>query len=125
MKAARIAEALHEMAATTPGIDACALVQADSGLVWHAAGHSQKSERLWEAAIDYWRLQTRQHENFESLGPLGAAVMYHAFGVLAVVPCTQDPDLMVVCVGRHASVDWTNWQRKVRDLALLIRQPAP
>lgn len=118
----RIADTLHRMAAT-PGIESCALVHADSGYVWHESGRTPQSERLWEAAIDYWQLQARQREHFEPLGKLGAAVMHHAFGVLALVPCIENPDLLIVCVAGHTNIDWMDWQRKVRDLALLIQQP--
>ena len=120
MRTRIIADAVERMSAT-PGIESCALVQGDSGLVWHACGRTAGAEHLWEAAVDYWRLHRRQQEHFRQLGPLGAAVMYHASGVLAVVPCTDEAELMVVCVGAHAGVDWIHWQRQARALGPLIR----
>lgn len=117
----RVADTLRQMA-TTPGIESCALVHADSGYVFHESGRTPQPEGLWEAAIDYWQLQARQREHFEPLGKLGAAVMQHAFSVLALVPCIESPDLLVVCIAGHTNIDWMDWQRKVRDLAVLIQQ---
>jgi hypothetical protein len=120
MNAARIADELGRVAAQ-PGIVACALVDGSTGLVWHVSGASSNSEHMWEAAVDYWRLHNRQKAHFTGLGPLGAAVMYHAGGVLAVLPCCDDPDVLFVSHGQHANVDWIALQRLVRTLGQLLR----
>jgi hypothetical protein len=118
MNAGLIAAELTGMAAQE-GICACALVEVGSGLVWCATADPGGSF-LWEAAIDYWRLHQRQQLHFEALGDLHAAVMYHRHQMLAVLPCTHEPELVVVCVARHASVDWIRWQAQVRSLASRI-----
>ncbi|HET7863156.1 MAG TPA: hypothetical protein VFL86_02015 [Burkholderiaceae bacterium] len=115
MKTQLISGELDRMA-TLDGIRSCALVEAPSGLVWHATAHAGR-EHLWEAAIDYWRLHQRQRVHFKALGDLHAAVMYHRHEVLAVLPCTREPELLVVCVATHAGVDWRVWQKLVRELA--------
>jgi len=104
-----------------PGILGCALVDANTGLVWHSCSGAPNAERVWEAAIDYWRLHDRQKVHFAGLGTLGAAVMYHTGGVLAVFPCCSDPDVLLVCHGQHRNVDWIAWQRMVRELGRMIR----
>lgn len=118
MNARLISDELDRLAALD-GIRSCALVEAPSGLVWHATAR-QGREHLWEAAIDYWRLHQRQRVHFQALGDLHAAVMYHRHEVLAVLPCTREPELLVVCVATHAGVDWLHWQRLVRGLAAQI-----
>jgi hypothetical protein len=110
-----VAHELDAMAAQ-PGIVGCALVDPATGLIWQSSGRVADAERTWEAAVDYWRLHDRQRSNFRSLGELAAAVMYHHGGVLAMFPCCSDPDLLLVSVGEHRSVDWTDWQRKTRAL---------
>jgi hypothetical protein len=110
-----------ERMAAHPGILGCALVDAGTGLVWHAFASRPNADRVWEAAVDYWRLHDRQKVHFAGLGTLGAAVMYHTGGVLAVFPCCSDPDVLLVCHGEHRNVDWIAWQRKVRELGKLIR----
>jgi hypothetical protein len=120
MNSARVAAELGLIAAQ-PGILACALVDASTGLVWHVSGADPSSEQMWEAAVDYWRLHSRQKVHFAGLGPLGAAVMYHARGVLAVLPCCDDPDVLFVSHGQHANVDWIALQRLVRALGQLVR----
>ncbi|MEP7100259.1 MAG: hypothetical protein ABI781_07100 [Burkholderiales bacterium] len=120
MTSSRFAAELERMA-SHPGILGCALVDAGTGLVWHSCAAGPNAERIWEAAIDYWRLHDRQKANFAGLGTLGAAVMYHTGGVLAVFPCSTDPDVLLVCHGQLRDVDWMTWQRKVRDLGQMIR----
>jgi hypothetical protein len=111
-----IQDALQQLL-QTGGVRACALVDSTSGLVWHAAGCvSDNDATLWEASIDYWRMYGRLRQHFDAaLGELGAAVMYHRRGVLALLPCSND-GLVVVCVADHRGVDWTSWQRHVRAL---------
>lgn len=93
-----------------------ALVDAGAGLVWHASGELAKTDGLSEAAVDYWRLHDRQHTHFASLGPLGAAVMYHQCGVLAVLPCCLEPKLLMVAQAPHSGIDWVDLQRQSRAL---------
>lgn len=108
----------------TEGVRACALVDSASGLVWHAAGEVHEPA-LWEAAMDYWRMYGRLRQHFDAvLGPLGAAVMHHQQGVLALLPCGRQEGrqaghdgLVVVCVASHRGVNWAGWQQEVRALA--------
>ncbi len=122
MKSQRIRTELARMA-LQPGLEGCALVDAGTGLVWHASGFSASDERVWEAAIDYWRLYERQKVQFTGLGPLGAAAMYHTAGMLVVLPCCTDPDVLLVLHGRHRSVDWIALQRMARALGELLQSP--
>ena len=107
--------------ATQPGLEGCALVEAGTGLVWHACGFRADEERVWEAAVDYWRLYERQKTQFTGLGPLGAAAMYHTVGMLVVLPCCADPDVLLVLHGRHHAVDWIALQRMARALGALLK----
>lgn len=99
------------------GVSACALVDSNSGLVWHAVGSQPEGEPLWEAAIDYWRLHSRSNAHFAVLGELGAVLLYHRKGVLAIIPCTAKVELLVVCIASHKGVDWVAWQRNIRAMA--------
>jgi hypothetical protein len=123
MNTSRLGVELDRLAAM-PGIVGCAIVDANTGLVWHASNFDPPAARMWEAAVDYWRLHNRQHEHFSGLGALGAAVMYHARGVLAVFPCSTDPDVLLVSHGKHQGVDWIGLQRNARALGDLIRSSA-
>jgi hypothetical protein len=122
MTAAGIAKHLQGMLDSAPGITACALVDGSSGLVWYSCGTpTANGEPLWEAAVDYWRLHGRLQTHFSSLGDLGAAVMYHHEGILAVLPCLRQPDLLVVCRADHQAVDWRSWQTNIAALGQEIR----
>lgn len=98
------------------GVKSCALVDSQSGLVWYAVGTQPGEQPLWEAAIDYWRLYGRSNTHFAELGPLGAAVLYHKHSVLAIIPCSAQSELLVVCIAAHEGMDWRDWQRRVRAM---------
>jgi len=112
---------LDRMAAH-PGIVGCALVDAQTGLVWASRGGATHATHVWEAAVDYWRLHDRQKLHFAGLGTLGAAVMYHTGGVLAVFPCCTDPNVLLVAHGEHRGVDWIALQRMARELGDLLHR---
>jgi len=112
---------LDRMAAH-PGIVGCALVDAQTGLVWTSRGGDAQATHVWEAAVDYWRLHDRQKLHFAGLGTLGAAVMYHTGGVLAVFPCCTDPNVLLVAHGEHRGVDWIALQRMARELGDLLHR---
>jgi hypothetical protein len=112
---------LDRMAAH-PGIVGCALVDAQTGLVWASRGGAEQATHVWEAAVDYWRLHDRQKLHFAGLGTLGAAVMYHTGGVLAVFPCCTDPNVLLVAHGEHRGVDWIALQRMARELGDLLHR---
>ena len=104
-----------------PGVQASALLDGGSGFIWHSASHGMVEPPNWEAAVDYWRLHNRMREHFASLGDLGAAVMYHRKAVLAVFPCGRHQELLVACMAKHAGVDWSSVQRRVRALGAWLQ----
>lgn len=120
MNSTQVGTELDRLAAH-PGIVGCALVDAHTGLVWDSRGGAQQAARVWEAAVDYWRLHDRQKLHFAGLGKLGAAAMYHTGGVLGVFPCCSDPDVLLVAHGQHSGVDWITLQRMARKLGELLR----
>jgi hypothetical protein len=120
MNEAAIASTMAGMMQASPGVRACALVDAGSGLIWHCVGARPEFDPLWEASADYWRMHGRLRSHFEVLGELGGAVMYHRLGILAIMPCLHEPELLMVCVAENGKVDWGSWQQKIRALATLL-----
>ena len=116
MRQRLIACALKRVA-EVPGIQACALVDGASSLVWETSGGADGMARAWEAAVDYWRLYLRLQPQFGVLGEMRVAMMHHVDGVLGVLPCRGESKLVVVCLAAHHGVDWTACQRRVRQLA--------
>jgi hypothetical protein len=104
-----------------PGVQASALLDGGSGLIWCSASDGAVKLPNWEAAVDYWRLHHRMREHFVSLGELGAAVMYHQKAVMAVFPCARRDDLLVACIAKHSGVDWAAVQRRVRALGVWLQ----
>lgn len=68
-----LVQALIDRLAAFPGVQGCALVDADTGLVWYCAGKLPDIERLGEASVEFWRVQQRQSSYFEERGPLESA----------------------------------------------------
>jgi hypothetical protein len=114
---------LDRMAARS-GVHGCALVDAATGMIWLASANTPLHLSIWEAAVDYWRLHERHKRLFTELGPLRAAVMHHASGLLAILPCSSEPDLLLVAHGAQKNVDWRAWQEQVRQVGQLIRDNA-
>ena len=67
MKQKALRDALQSMAAM-PGLEGCALVEIEAGMVWHHAGQIEGVQTFAEAASDYWRLYNRLADQFKDLG---------------------------------------------------------
>ena len=102
----------------------CALVEPESGWVWHACGPQAQSDDVWESAVDYWRLHDRHRHSYAQIGELAAVVLYHRLGALAILPCSDAPRLHMICLAEHGRMDWIAWQRAVRGLADLLTTDA-
>lgn len=117
MKTTEIREKIESMAAL-PGITACALVDGETGMVWHASSQTEGAEVLAEAASDYWRLYTRLQPHFAALGALQTCAMMHAQGMITLVPC--GPSMIMVAVANRMQANWQQWQQEVRAIARLL-----
>lgn len=96
------------------GIKGCSLVDAESGLVIESAGEFPDVEHLSEAAVEFWRVHTRQSEYFEALGKLNLIMLSFQNGWLAVTWYGRDPSMLLVAVTRSQSVDWRGWLAHAR-----------
>ena len=104
-----------------PGLDGCALVEIEAGMVWHAAGHIDDVQFVAEAASDYWRLYRRLNQHFAKLGELRACVMMHQRGRITLLPCGTGMLLVTVTRQSH-DVDWDEWQRRTHKLAGMVNE---
>lgn len=118
MKEASLREALVSMA-DMPGVEGCALVEVDTGMVWHAAGQSEKMQLLSEAASDYWRLYKRLNGHFSELGEMRASVFMHVLSRITLMPCGKDM-LLVGLTREQTPVNWSEWQSRTQQLANLV-----
>ncbi len=120
MKEKILRQELSSMAGLT-GVEGCALVEVDTGMVWHAAGQSEKMQILSEAASDYWRLYKRLNAHFADLGEMRASVFMHVHSRITLMPCGKDM-LLVALTREKTPVNWTEWQSKTKQLADLVNQ---
>lgn len=105
--------------ASHPGIRACALVDADTGMVWYHAGELPDIERTGEAAIELWRVQTRLSPYFSALGALQSAAYSFLNSTIALFPCLPNP-LVLVCIASKQSIDWAPWGENVKSLKKVL-----
>ena len=102
--------------AAFPAVQGCALVEADSGMVWYHAGSLPEIESTGEAGVEFWRVQSRLSGNFGALGPLQSAAYSYARHVVALFPCSEKPALVLVCVAQKDGMDWSSWGKQVPGL---------
>jgi hypothetical protein len=116
-----LVQALVSRLATFPGVQGCALVDADTGMVWYYAGQLPGIERLGEASVEFWRVQLRQSSYFEQFGPLESAAHSFAGQVIALFPCSGKPPLIAVCVADKAGMAWGPWGVKLAELKQVLK----
>ncbi len=121
MKQQALRDKLDAMA-RLPGVNGCALVEIDAGMVWHHAGQIEGVQTFAEAASDYWRLYGRLAGQFQGLGELRASIMMHAHGRITLLPCGGGMLLVSLTAGQKPGLDWTQWQAQAHELALLVDQ---
>jgi hypothetical protein len=109
------AELLQRLA-EFPGIEACALVDADTGMSWHHAGRLQDMDRVGEAAVEFWRVHGRLATHFKDFGGLNSAAYAFAHRVVALFPCLEAPPLVLVCVAHKDNMAWGEWAAHVMAL---------
>lgn len=120
MKSERLREALEQIA-QLKGLQGCALVEIDAGMVWHTAGSIVDVNKIAEAASDYWRLYQRQRVYFEHLGELRAQVMMHRDVRITMLPCGQGM-LLVALSSEQEAVDWVQLQSRTGQVKQLVAQ---
>ena len=97
-------------------IDGCALVETNTGMVWHCAGRLPDIERVAEAAVEFWRIQRRLSSHLAGLGSLRSVACSFSNRVVALFPCCEEPNLMLVCVAAKGTIAWSEWSLRAADL---------
>ncbi|MCJ0762970.1 hypothetical protein [Variovorax terrae] len=117
---------LLQRLAEFPGLDACALVDADTGMTWHHAGRLHDMDRIGEVAVEFWRVHGRLAMHFKDFGGLNSAAYAFAHRVVALFPCSEAPPLVLVCVAQKKNVAWSEWAPHVLALRqALAAAPLP
>lgn len=106
-----------------PGMDGCALVEADTGMAWHYAGNWPDIERIGEAAVEFWRIQDRLQSHLAALGALHSAAYSFSNRVVALFPCSDTPRLILVCVAAKGNIQWHEWGKHALDLRNVLAHP--
>lgn len=113
-------DALIQELAGFPGVQGCALVDADTGMVWYHSRNFHGIERLGETAIEFWRIQVRLADHFSGFGRLQSTAYAFANRVVALFPCSDKPALVLVCVAAKADVAWAEWGKQVLVLKKML-----
>lgn len=106
--------------AAQPGVQGCALVDLETGMVLHWEGPPALLP-VAEAASDYWRLCARQENVFGILGPPRAQVVIHEHTRVTIVRCGEG--LLLVTLSLEAeAVDWGRWKQSTQSLYQLAQR---
>jgi hypothetical protein len=112
-----VIERLVHQLAEFPGVQGCALVDAETGMAWHHAGRMPDMDQVGEAAIEFWRVHKRLAAHFRDFGQLHSSAHSFATCVIALFPCSQEPALVLVCVAdKGRAIDWAAWGKKMPAL---------
>lgn len=116
-----MAQRIRDMASFA-GLDGCALVESETGMVWHYGGSIPGMERLGEAAIEFWRVQMRLSTELSVVGAPRFAAYSFVNRTVMLYPCSNEEDLILICVAARRGLDWAAWGLQVqnfkRDLAV-------
>lgn len=116
------AESIVQKLASFPGMDGCALVEAETGMVWYSGGSFPDLDRVAEAAIEFWRVQVRLSSNFSTMGPLQSAAYAFSHQVVALFPCSEKPPLVLIGIARKSDVSWQEWGGHVVTLKKALKE---
>jgi hypothetical protein len=106
--------------AAMPGVKACALVEIESGMVWHTAGDMQRFEEFGEAAVEYWRVYLRHEKIMRTFGHLRIATFIFEHTFLAMTAfSSHTPPLLLVAATRQ-DIDWRVWSTHLDKLKALL-----
>jgi hypothetical protein len=115
-----IADILHGLAAFK-GMQGCALVEADTGMVWHYAGKMNDMERVGEAAVEFWRTQNKVATQLGMMGALKFASYNYPQRVINLIPCDEERGLILVCVAASPGTAWGEWIKEVAQLRQALK----
>lgn len=115
-----ITSALEQLA-NFDGVSGCALVEAETGMVWHHVGKLTDMELVGEAAIEFWRTQRRVAIQLEAMGELKFANFKYANKTIALVPCDEKRGLILVCLAGGRGVNWRDWIMHLPKLKLAVQ----
>ncbi|SFC05465.1 hypothetical protein SAMN05216344_10818 [Polaromonas sp. OV174] len=116
-------EAFIYQLAAFPGVEGCALVDADTGMAWHHAGSMPDMEQIGEASIEFWRVHKRLSSHFRDFGNFNSSAHSFANRVIALFPCSREPALVLVCVATKGNIDWVRWGEKLAGLKHALALP--
>ena len=118
----QVAAVMQQLAAH-PGIEGCVLVEAGTGMLWHHSGACPDIERIGEAAIEFWRVEKRLSAQLQTLGQLRSVAYSFSNRVVAMFPCSEALDLVLVCVATKGPMSWAAWGEKVVLLQRALTEP--
>jgi hypothetical protein len=110
---------LTEMAAM-PGVKGCALVEIESGMVWHTAGELQNFEEFGEAAVEFWRIYLRQERLLRTFGALRIATFVFEKTFLALTAFSHHTPPLLLVAATQQNVDWKVWGVHLEKLKVLL-----
>ncbi|RYY04697.1 MAG: hypothetical protein EOO53_02520 [Gammaproteobacteria bacterium] len=107
-----------DLVAKTSGVIACALVEADTGMIYLSTSKSIKFEVIAEGARDYWSLHNKNGNIFDEMGTLNSILIQHSKGLLTIQPCGEKT--ILITLAKLKKMDWKAWPKVIQPLRELI-----
>lgn len=108
-----------KLLAKTPGVIACVLVSADTGMIFLSSAKSEQVEVMAEAARDYWVLHQKNGKVFEALGSVRNVFIQHERAHLSVQMFGHS-SMLLVTIAKLRSVDWGSWPASTKKISELL-----
>jgi hypothetical protein len=105
----------------TPGVIACVLVGADTGMIYLSTSKSTKVETIAEAARDYWALHSKNGKLFDPLGSVQHVFIQHSRAVLSIQMFGKAA-ILLVTIAKLKGVDWNTWPTVTHSIKKLLLQ---
>jgi hypothetical protein len=110
-----------EKLALFKGVYGCALVEADTGMVWYHAGQLADMEQVGEAAVEFWRAQNRVSAQLGMLGELKFASYNYGKRVIGLIPCDIESGVVLVCLVESPGMAWGEWMKEIPALRQSVK----
>lgn len=104
----------------TPGIEACALVVIETGMVLLNTSKDRDFEVIAEGSRDYWVLQHRNGHVFKPIGDVKIIFVFHKKRVISVQACVGKT--LLITLAETKGVDWNQWQKVIRPLMQKVKE---
>jgi hypothetical protein len=107
------------------GVNAVALVESESGMVWFTAAKTSDFGPIAEVAIESWRTKRRHAAALQALGALRLTATHFERGTLITAPVDADHEFLLVGWIEGGKLQLAQWREHAMAIAQAMRTKRP